>query len=84
MPLIRMSSIYGTSRTSSGSMSITSGHLFGLLVLQVIRGLYMEDEAGHKQHHITDSNIYWSFIIYVSFSLIFITPLLMICVFQHF
>ena len=35
----------------------------------------MEDEAGHKQHHTTYSNIYWSFNVYVSFSLHFYNAL---------
>lgn len=75
-----ISSTYDTSRTSNRSMSIIGGRLFGLLVLEVIRGLYMEDKAGHGKHHTTDSNIYWSFNTYVPFSLIFATPLLMTCV----
>ena len=28
----------------------------------------MEDEAGHRQHHTTDGNIYWSFNLSMSFS----------------
>lgn len=77
-----ISSTYGISRTSGGSIIIIrEGRLLGILVFEVIRGLYMENEAGHRQHHTADGNIYWSFNIYVSFSLIFTTPLLMTHVF---
>lgn len=67
MPLIPMSSTYGTYRISSGSMSTTEDRLFSLHVLEVKRGLYMEDESGHKHRHTTEGNNYWSFNVSLSF-----------------
>lgn len=58
MSLIQMSFTYDTSKTLSGSMSIIGGCLFVLIVLEVIKGLYVEDEAGHMQHHTINGNIY--------------------------
>lgn len=37
------------------------GRLSGLLVLEVIKGLYMEDETGHRKHHITNDTIFLVF-----------------------
>lgn len=44
------------------------GRLFDLPVLEVERGLYVEDESGHEQRDIIDSNNYWSFNVSLSFS----------------
>lgn len=68
MPLIQMSTTYSTSWISSGSMSTTRGRLFGLLVLEVERGLFMENEAGYKKRHLIDGNNYWFFKVSLPFS----------------
>lgn len=45
----------------------------------------MEDEAGDKQHHTFDDKIFIGLLVFVChFYYIFATPLLMLCVFQHF
>lgn len=43
------------------------GSLFGLPVFEAERGLYVKDEAGHKQRHTTDGNNDWSFNVSLTF-----------------
>lgn len=60
------------------------GGLFGLPVLEVERGLYVEYEAGHRQHH-TTTVIIISFLMFLyHFHFIFAKSLLIIHVFQTF
>lgn len=65
-------------------MSIIGGACVGLPVLEVERGMYVEDETGHRQRDTIDSNNYWSFNVTLSFHFIFAKPLLIICVIQTF
>lgn len=43
------------------------GRLFGLPVLEVEIGLYVEDEADHRQRHTIDGNNYWFFNVSLTF-----------------
>ena len=66
-------------------MSTIGGHLFDLPVLEIERGMYVEDEAGHRQGDTIDGNNYCTFNVSLSFSFhLHAKPLLVIHVIQTF